>query len=309
MAPHPVNLPARGWSLTLPPRLSTGLTDHLFHDHDEHGAVILAGRADGPRGPRLLARGGDPCPGRHRLRPRPCRLPALAPTFVRDAPVRARDENLAYIAVHNHFGDQTVGFSSTDLASHIRGYPALRQITGQIVGGLVLTTHAAAGDLWLPDGSRTALAETVIPAGNLIRLRPRPAVQSGPAGPKHDRQALLFGELGQEVLSSMRVAVVGLGGVGSILVEGLARLGVGDLVLIDDDIVDETNLPRLIAAEREDVGKPKPWPRRATPAEPTHNCLAETQLPMVLVQRSTGPQGELSWANARRPGWSKVPTR
>jgi hypothetical protein len=55
----------------------------------------------------------------------------------------------------------------------------------------------------------------------------------------------------------MRVAVVGLGGVGSILVEGLARLGIGDLLLIDDDTVDETNPPRLIAAEPTDIGEPK----------------------------------------------------
>jgi hypothetical protein len=260
MASRPVNPPAPGWSLTLPPRLWTELADHLFQDDDEHGAVILAGLAEGPRGPRLLARevilaqdGVDYIPGEHGYR-------ALTATFVRDAALRARTEKLAYIAVHNHFGDLQVGFSRTDLASHERGYPALRQITGQVVGGLVLTSHAAAGDLWLPDGRRIDLAETVIPAGNLIRLRPRPAVESGQVTAAHDRQARLFGELGQEVLGRMRVAVVGLGGVGSILVEALARLGVGHLVLIDDDLVDETNLPRLIAAEMDDIGKPKTLP-------------------------------------------------
>ncbi|WP_435585861.1 ThiF family adenylyltransferase [Micromonospora aurantiaca (nom. illeg.)] len=50
----------------------------------------------------------------------------------------------------------------------------------------------------------------------------------------------------------------------------LARLGVGGLVLIDDDIVDETNLPRLLAAERDYVGRSKTLPavrnaRRANP--------------------------------------------
>ncbi|OKI58018.1 ThiF family adenylyltransferase [Micromonospora sp. CB01531] len=270
MARHPVNPPTDGWSLTLPPRFWAALTDHLFRgDKEEHGAVILAGRADGPRGPRLLARelilakdGVDYVPGETGYR-------ALAPSFVRDAAVRARDEGLAYLAVHNHFGDVAVGFSPVDLASHERGYPALRQITGQVVGGLVFTPQAAAGDLWLPDGSRVDLAEVVIPGGNLIRLRPRPA-RAGTVDLMHDRQARLFGQLGQESLGRMRVAVVGLGGVGSILVEGLARLGVGSLLLIDDDTVDETNLPRLLAAERDDIGKPKTVPatrnaRRANP--------------------------------------------
>ena len=106
-----------------------------------------AGHATGPRGPRLLGReliiaadGSGYVPGQAGYR-------ALAPDFVRDAAVRARDEKLAYLAVHNHSGTSTVAFSSIDLASHERGYPALRQITSQIVGGLVVTPQAATGDL------------------------------------------------------------------------------------------------------------------------------------------------------------------
>ncbi|WP_309236681.1 ThiF family adenylyltransferase [Micromonospora sp. S-DT3-3-22] len=270
MARHPVNPPADGWSLTMPARLWADLSKHLFRgDRDEHGAVILAGRAEGPRGPRLLARELILANDRVDYVPGETGYRALAPSFVRDAAVRAREKGLAYLAIHNHLGGATVGFSRIDLASHERGYPALRQITGQVVGGLVLTAQAAAGDLWLPDGSRVDLAEVVIPSGNLIRLRPRPA-RAGRAELLHDRQARLFGQLGQESLSRLRVAVVGLGGVGSILVEFLARLGVGGLVLIDDDIVDETNLPRLLAAERDDVGRSKTLPavrnaRRANP--------------------------------------------
>src|SRR4051794_33546822 len=139
MADRPVNPPASGWSLTLPPRLWADLSRHLFsEDGGEHGAVILAGHATGPRGPRLLGReliiaadGSGYVPGQAGYR-------ALAPDFVRDAAVRARDEKLAYLAVHNHSGTSTVAFSSIDLASHERGYPALRQITSQIVGGLVV---------------------------------------------------------------------------------------------------------------------------------------------------------------------------
>ncbi|MDX2600281.1 ThiF family adenylyltransferase [Streptomyces caniscabiei] len=82
--------------------------------------------------------------------------------------------------------------------------------------------------------------------------------------------ARLLGDRGQETLARLRVAVVGLGGVGSILVEELARLGVGDLVLIDNETVDATNLPRLLAAERSDIGSPKTdvAARNATRANP-----------------------------------------
>jgi hypothetical protein len=177
---------------------------------------------------------------------------------VRDTAVLARDDGLAYLAIHNHIGGRTVAFSPVDLASHEHGYPALRQITGQVVGAVVFTPYAAAGDLWLPDGDRADLAEVVIPGGNLYRLRPYPAAAST-ADPQWDRQARLLGDQGQHTLSQLRVAVVGLGGVGSIIVENLARLGVGELALIDDDPVDDegTNLRRLVAAEPDDTGKPK----------------------------------------------------
>lgn len=256
MVRHQVNPPAEGWSLTLPPRLWAALSQHLFTDGDEHGAVILAGIADGPRGPRLLGRelllaadDRDYVPGTFGYR-------ALAPEFVRDAAVRAADGQLAYLAVHNHFGTTSVGFSRVDHASHDRGYPALLQITGQIVGAVVFTPQAAAGDIWLPNGDRVELSEAVIPDNNLVRLRPRPAAVVT-ADHRRDRQARLFGDQGQQTLSQLHVAVVGLGGVGSMVVEFLSRLGVGHLALIDDEVVDETNLPRLIAAEQTDIGKLK----------------------------------------------------
>lgn len=72
-----------------------------------------------------------------------------------------------------------------------------------------------------------------------------------------DSTLRLWGKGGQEVLSCLRVGIAGLGGVGSMLAEFLARLGVGELVLVDFDIVSEENLNRLIGARRDDIGKPK----------------------------------------------------
>lgn len=254
-----MNPPAQGWSLTVPPRLWRELQGHLFPAvGGAHGAVLLAGAADGPRGPRLLARdlilatdGVDYGPGTRGHH-------ALDPTFVRDAALRAGDEGCAYLAVHCHGGSDSVGFSPDDWASHERGYPALRDLTGQLVGGLVLARAAAAGDLWLPDGGRAELAELVVPGNNLLRLRPAPPPPSARADATWDRQTRLFGDRGQELLAAMRVAVVGCGGVGSLVVELLARLGVGHLVLVDPDQIDPTNLPRLVAARRLDA---LPWLR------------------------------------------------
>lgn len=71
------------------------------------------------------------------------------------------------------------------------------------------------------------------------------------------RTQLLYGEEAMQRLSSLRVAVFGIGGVGGYTVEALARSGIGALDLIDDDKVCLTNINRQILATRKTVGKYK----------------------------------------------------
>ena len=71
------------------------------------------------------------------------------------------------------------------------------------------------------------------------------------------RTALVLGEGAAEKLQKSRVAVFGLGGVGSWCAEALARAGVGTLVLIDKDRVEESNLNRQLVALHSTIGKPK----------------------------------------------------
>ena len=63
----------------------------------------------------------------------------------------------------------------------------------------------------------------------------------------------LFGDAGQAILRAQRVGIIGLGGAGSVLAELLARLGVGEFILVDPDRAEVTNLPRLIAARKMDA--------------------------------------------------------
>jgi adenylyltransferase/sulfurtransferase len=66
-----------------------------------------------------------------------------------------------------------------------------------------------------------------------------------------------IGVSGLQLLQSARLAVVGTGGVGSAAAYFLASLGIGHLKLIDQDIVEESNLHRLIGADRQDLHLPK----------------------------------------------------
>lgn len=71
------------------------------------------------------------------------------------------------------------------------------------------------------------------------------------------RTELLIGKESIEKLQNSKVAIFGIGGVGSFVVEGLVRAGIGNFILVDDDKVCLTNLNRQIIATRKTVGKPK----------------------------------------------------
>lgn len=72
-----------------------------------------------------------------------------------------------------------------------------------------------------------------------------------------ERTALLLGEDGVEKLNRSRVAVFGIGGVGGYCAEALARAGVGEILLVDGDQVEESNLNRQIVALHSTIGQPK----------------------------------------------------
>lgn len=71
------------------------------------------------------------------------------------------------------------------------------------------------------------------------------------------RTELILGSEALQVLSESRVAVFGLGGVGGMAAEALARSGVGNFLLVDFDRVSITNLNRQVIALHSTIGKPK----------------------------------------------------
>lgn len=253
MVAQPVSQP---WSVRIPHSLYERLHAHLFPgDGDEHGAVLTAGICETERGTRLLVRelflaqdGVDYVPGQRGYR-------MLTARFVAETAGRCAAERLCYLAVHNHGGCVTVAFSTDDLASHERGYPALLDLTnGGPVGALVFAENAAAGDIWLPNGTRRAIEHVAVVGPNLRLLFPAPTKGATSADPVYDRHVRMFGDLGQQRLKSLKVGVIGAGGGGSLLVQMLAHLGVGHIVNIDPQRVEPSNLPRIAGAARRVAG-------------------------------------------------------
>lgn len=71
------------------------------------------------------------------------------------------------------------------------------------------------------------------------------------------RTELLIPDGGMEKLKKSKILIFGAGGVGGFAIEALARSGVGEIHVVDGDVVAESNLNRQIIADMDSIGKPK----------------------------------------------------
>ncbi len=92
-----------------------------------------------------------------------------------------------------------------------------------------------------------------------------------------EREAMVLGEEAVERLHRAKVAVFGVGGVGSYTVEALARAGVGRLLLVDNDTVSVTNINRQLIALHSTVGQPKVEVAAARVHDIYPECIVETK--------------------------------
>ena len=71
------------------------------------------------------------------------------------------------------------------------------------------------------------------------------------------RTEILLGKDNIDILKKSKVAIFGIGGVGSYVLEALARTGIGTLIIVDKDVVDVTNINRQLVALHSNIGKKK----------------------------------------------------
>jgi hypothetical protein len=110
----------------------------------------------------------------------------------------------------------------------------------------------ASGFAFLPGDSRLTQITSTKWLSDPIRLVPAPQARRGAGERIYSRQRILLGSEGQNLLSNATIGVVGLGGGGSHVVQQLTLMGVGKLVLVDNDKVEEENRHRLIGGRPAD---------------------------------------------------------
>lgn len=129
-------------------------------------------------------------------------------------------------------------------------------------------------------------------------MEPCDAAAAG-VGNAAEKLELVMGAEGLARLASAHVAVLGLGGVGSNCVEALARGGVGNLFLVDRDIVQASNINRQAIAFRSTLGRRKVDVMRAMVADINPLAAVETRHMLVLRENLGELLDEMrAWAEA-----------
>ena len=243
------------WDARIAQRDHEQLLAHLHPgDDDEHAAFLYAGEMATPEARRLLVRRVVPVADRDFGPSDRGGYRQVAAHAIAHAAIECEPDGLRLLWAHSHPGAKRhVGFSGPDRSTHERAHPHMIDMTGgKPVASLVFGTGSVAGEVWMPGGAVCELDHLDVVGARMARLTaaPRP---TGRASARFGRQVLMFGAAGQLTLGAMTVAVVGAGGGGSLLVQSLAHLGVGHIVIVDFDRVDVSNLSRIVSATPRDA--------------------------------------------------------
>lgn len=187
---------------------------------------------------------------------------------------------LALIHTHPEHGSaRGVGrFSPRDDWYEKRLFPTLTLDRSQALFASIVLGKGASVDArawWKTRALQTEPVSAIRLVSKTLRIleTPHSAWTDHPDPEVVDRSTRMWGKEGRRRLQNLRIGVVGAGGTGSLVIAIAAMMGVGKLRVWDDDVVQKSNLNRLLGATREDVGKPKVevlavYARRIATADP-----------------------------------------
>lgn len=171
----------------------------------------------------------------------------------------ARRQRCGLAIMHSHPAPGWQGMSPDDVHAEEEHAPAVFGATQLPLVGLTIGTDGAwSARFWIRQGTRAYRrnwCEAVRVVGDRLvvtyddRQRPTPKRRD-----VLTRTYAAWGDRVQANLMRLRVGVIGAGSVGSIVAEGLARMGVAEILLLDFDVVERVNLDRLLHAS--------PWDAR-----------------------------------------------
>lgn len=281
----------------IPEAAYTRFRDHLVREEaHEHAGYLVAGvhryairHAGGQQDVLEYLVQEATCLGMDEYAEQGARNVTLSHNTLRDSMFEAATddrylEDRAILIAHSHPFHENPSYSSLDDESEPMAFVALTAEgegphasllfgTGDTVTGRVWPNDVATIRGHDPDVTDPIDEVVVVGDDKLRRIRTTASRIGASTGDEtmYDRQALVHGGDGNSALHDSHVAVVGAGGLGSLIIQSLAHLGVGNLTVVDPDVVEETNRSRIVGSRPPDAG-----PAYATPEDVTPGAWAGT---------------------------------
>ena len=213
---------------------------------------------------------------------------SFAPHYLARAVKVAREKEAGLAFMHSHLSSGWQGMSDADVVAErdVLAYPA--GATGLPLVGMTIGTDGYwSTRVWERNGIH--MRRTWCDKTRIVGPKAYTMYFNDNLKPASSRRNLLkrtfdtWGKEAQDIISRCRIGIVGLGSVGCIVAEALARIGVSEVTLIDPDRVEEHNLDRLLYGTRKDIGKLKVnLAAQAMRRNATAERILITSLPIAL---------------------------
>ena len=175
---------------------------------------------------------------------------------------KAKNTNSILIDLHNHPHSTNPTFSNTDISSREKNLAYFyRHLNEKIFGSIVIGMDDNIDSVFWHDYEKIQIDRVFVHGKKLRFIIPSNTTSlsklSDDETTVFNRQIRGFSSEFQKILKSLKITIVGLGGIGSFIATELAHLGIRDFVIIDNDNVQKTNLNRLIGSNKYDIGNKK----------------------------------------------------
>lgn len=244
------------YSLAFTETLYDQLMTHLFSGSDgiERAAYLLCRTAIGREDTRLLVREVLPVPESEVAKASAHGMTIPSVSFTR-AMKRSRDTGQCFVFVHSHPDGRAVFSAQDDIEERkLFRTAAIRIGSGPHASLVASSRDDIAGRVWI-DGESPIPLSNIRVIGRIFKFISKR--QSSVSADIFDRQVRAFGGGLQELLQTLTIGVVGVGGTGSAVSEQLIRLGVSNIRVFDGDVIDRSNVTRVYGSGLRDVGVPK----------------------------------------------------
>ena len=162
--------------------------------------------------------------------------------YIEDAIEKGEINNFSIFLMHSHPSGVN-WFSKADDSSDVKVFPCIFAAYHQLHGSIIMTPEGELVGRYYQSNLSKQYIDKFLIVGNGIEL----------ISSSSSKKALPFSSEMTRILKDFKVGVIGVSGTGSIVTESLARLGVGHLVLIDDDVIEHKNLNRILNSTIQDA--------------------------------------------------------